>query len=186
MLPAMENPALRTRLAPMSMKQYHALVNAGELSNDVEFLEGSLVEKMPKTPKHKIIVMKLFNWLRAALPDDYLVQKEDPLTLDNSEPEPDIAIVRGKLDDFSASHPTRAELVIEVAVSSLDVDEAKAEIYAKGGIPEYVIIDAQNQRAIHYSGLLAGKYGEKAIHTGHLPLHFLELSLELDNFLPRK
>ena len=65
------------------------------------------------------------------------------MTLRDSEPEPDISVVRGQPEDWMSSHPATAHLVVEVAVSSAAVDEEKAEIYAEAGIPEYWLVRAE-------------------------------------------
>ena len=74
---------------------------------------------------------------------DAFVCKEDPLTLADSEPEPDLAVIDGKIKDYDYIRVTTARLVIEVSVSSLALDRAKAAIYAAAGIPEYWIVLAE-------------------------------------------
>ena len=59
------------------------------------------------------------------------------MTLNDSEPEPDVAVVPGSVEDYRSAHPSTAVLIIEVAVSSEDVDREKAELYASAGIKEY-------------------------------------------------
>ncbi len=63
-----------------------------------------------------------------------------PLTLADSEPEPDIAVVSGARDDYRNAHPPTAKLVIEVAISSVDIDREKGTFYAAADIDEYVIV----------------------------------------------
>jgi Uma2 family endonuclease len=60
--------------------------------------------------------------------------------LSDSEPEPDVAVVSGDRDDYRDTHPTTALLVIEVAVTSADLDREKANLYAAAGIEEYLIV----------------------------------------------
>jgi Uma2 family endonuclease len=95
---------------------------------------------MTKSPLHAYLISLLYEFFSARLPDNYLVRKEDPLTLATSEPEPDIAIVKGALKGFRSTHPSMAELVIEIALSSLELDREKAVLYAAAGIPEYWIV----------------------------------------------
>jgi Uma2 family endonuclease len=67
-----------------------------------------------------------------------------PLTLHDSEPEPDLAVVRASDVKSAARHPTTALLVVEVAADSLALDPSvKAAIYAAVGIPEYWIVDVE-------------------------------------------
>ena len=74
------------------------------------------------------------------LPLGCLLFSEAPLTVGDSEPEPDLFIAKGTHETFRRAHPTTAALVIEVAVSSLELDRLKALIYAEAGVPEYWIV----------------------------------------------
>jgi Uma2 family endonuclease len=146
----LENPKVREAVYPLSVDFYHQAGELGLIGEDVELLEGTLVKKMPKSPRHEWMVDFLQDRLRAGLPAGWRIRKEGPLTLARSEPEPDLAVVRGTLDDFKAGHPASAGLVIEVAVSTLDLDRQKAAIYAAAGVPEYWLVDpVQRQVEVH-------------------------------------
>lgn len=106
----------------------------------VELLDGALVEKMSKSELHVFLVHLLFQTLTSFCSGSLLVRKEDPITIGNSEPEPNISVVRGSLADFRRRKPTTAEFVIEVAISSLAIDRAKAADYAWAGISEFWLI----------------------------------------------
>jgi Uma2 family endonuclease len=131
----LELPEIRQRVARISVEDYHRL---GE--RPVELLRGTIVEKMSKSPAHFTTVEDLREILTGQIQPGYLLRTEGPLTFTDSEPEPDLCIVKGTKSDFRKSHPTTAELVIEVAVSSLEIDRVKAHIYAEAGIPEYWIV----------------------------------------------
>src|SRR5207302_9970880 len=88
------------------------------------------------------------------------VRREDPLTLADSEPEPDIAIVKGGAEDFFQAHPTTAELVIEVAVSSPTLDRENASLYAEAGVKEYWIVLGAERRVETYRRPEQGRYQE--------------------------
>jgi Uma2 family endonuclease len=60
---------------------------------------------------------------------------------------PDVAVVRGTLEDYRKEHPFSAELVVEVAVATLELDRDKAELYAAAGVPEYWIV-VPEERAV--------------------------------------
>jgi Uma2 family endonuclease len=62
------------------------------------------------------------------------------LTLAGSGPEPDIAVVAGCPEDYRTAHPATAAIVVEVAIATLGIDRAKADVYATAGIPEYWIV----------------------------------------------
>src|SRR5262245_3154115 len=136
----LELPAFRERVHRTSVEEYHRLGELGVLSEEVELLRGIVVTKMPKSPLHELVAQKLMQCLLATVPSDFVVRREGPLTLRDSEPEPDLSVVHGQPDDWAAAHPSTAHLVVEVAVSSAVLDEGKAEIYAEADIPEYWLV----------------------------------------------
>lgn len=138
----LEIESVRDRVHPLSVEDYHALGELGHVDERVELLRGVVVEKMSKSPLHSATVRHLLQILSSFLEGNpgLALLKEDPLTLRDSEPEPDLAIVSAaEANDFQ-HHPTTARLVIEVAISSIDVDLQKAPIYAEAGIPEYWLV----------------------------------------------
>src|SRR4051812_42839410 len=92
---------------PLSVEQYHQMIDAGVLTDDdpVELLEGILVFKMPKKPKHRFVIRKLAKAIEAVLPAGWFVQLQEPITLSNGEPEPDLSVIRGTDEDFITRHP---------------------------------------------------------------------------------
>ena len=140
MTPLVELPAVRRRLRPMTVETYHRLGDMGVLSKDVELLRGLVVTKMPKCPLHEFVSQMLMKLLLALLPPGFELRREAPLSIGGSEPEPDLSVIQGTPADWLHSHPTTAALVIEVAVTSADLDEGKASIYAEAGIPEYWLV----------------------------------------------
>ncbi|MBW8050412.1 MAG: Uma2 family endonuclease [Cytophagales bacterium] len=169
----LENESIRKMVLPITVEQYHHwLEEAGSIGEKTELLNGIIIEIMPKSPEHTYIVAELYELLRALIPEDLLIRKEDPLTFDRSEPEPDISIVEGKIKKYRFSHPDKALLVIEIAVSSLDIDRKKASIYAKANIPEYWLFDIKLKRVEVYSQPLEGSYRKKKIYniTDSIPL----------------
>lgn len=122
--------------------EYDALVEQGLLADSrVELLLGNLVEMTPQGPLHADVVAKLAAHLIRTLPADVQVRSHSPLAVsDDSEPEPDIAVVPG--GQYDRAHPTRALLVIEVAETSLQKDRGiKTALYATAGIPEFWIVN---------------------------------------------
>lgn len=149
-----EQQAIFERAFPISMEAYHFLYKQGLISEKTELLEGVVIEKAPKDPIHAEIVRRIFEFLKGI--KSFKVLKEDPINLNFSEPEPDIAIV--PKGDYSTAHPKEAKLVIEVANSSLALDRAKSYIYAKANIQEYIIINLQNNILEVYKTPLDGQY----------------------------
>ena len=87
--------------------------------------------------------MKTARALQAAFGIAAYVRTQGPIGLDaESEPEPDVAVVPGTVEDYGRVHPSRAVLVVEVSESSLVLDrEYKGSLYARGGVPEYWVLN---------------------------------------------
>jgi Uma2 family endonuclease len=158
MIDILESPGVRRRVAPISVESYHVLRDLGLVDVKTELVNGIIVEKMTKSPRHTLILHRLHDALAQGLPSGCLLRKEDPLTLAASEPEPDLAIVRGSIEDYAEQHPTTAELVVEVAVSSLELDRAKAADYAGAGIPTYWLVIPAERAIVVYTEPRAGGY----------------------------
>ncbi len=139
----LELPTVRARVHRMSVDEYHRASEAGAISENVELLRGIIFTKMAKSPLHEYVAQKLMDLLLALLPKGFKLRPERPLTLRDSEPEPDLSVVRGTPEDWVHAHPSTAELVVEVSISSAAVDEGKADIYAEAGIPEYWLVRAE-------------------------------------------
>ncbi len=132
---------------PISVDIYHRMIDGGLLAEGdrIELLEGVIVAMSPHSSEHARVVSALQKIFRA-LGDEWAVRCQLPLTLARSEPEPDLAVCPQPLEDAAARHPTTASLVAEVARSSLELDRAKASIYAEAGVIEYWLIDVLAQR----------------------------------------
>jgi len=148
MTPLLDLPAFRRRVHPMTVETYHRLGEMGALLEDVELLRGIVVTKMAKSPLHEFVAQVLMELLLKLLPPGFVVRPERPLTLGDSEPEPDLSVVKGRPHDWVRAHPTTAALVIEVAVTSVEIDEGKGAIYAEAAIPEYWIVQPEERRVI--------------------------------------
>jgi Uma2 family endonuclease len=132
-------------LRRIRVEEYHRMIEAGILDEDekVQLIEGMLVTMTPQGRAHAFVIQELNRILVRDLGDDLRVLSQLPLALaGDSEPEPDLAVVR-TADAASASrHPGSALLVVEVAGESLRFDrQTKAALYARAGIPEYWIVN---------------------------------------------
>jgi Uma2 family endonuclease len=118
----------------------------------------------------------LLKLLLALVPRGFEVRHEAPLTMRDSEPEPDLAVVRGQASDWIAAHPVTAQLVVEVAVSSAVVDEEKAEIYAEAGVTEYWLVRAEERTVAVYREPTREGYRSKVTLKAGDSLHCGSLS----------
>jgi Uma2 family endonuclease len=125
--------------------EYDRLIEIGFLSpgERVELLNGQLAVREPQSERHASAMRRVARALRAVLGDEWQVDSQLPIALDDmSEPEPDISVVPRAPDDYAAGHPTRPLLIIEIADSSYRIDHGyKSALYARAGIPEYWLVD---------------------------------------------
>ncbi len=91
----------------LGVEQYHAMVAAGIVGEDdpVELLEGWLVAKMTKKPPHTLAKGLVRDVIQRCLPAGWFIGSDDPLTTADSEPEPDVTVVRGERRDYRARNP---------------------------------------------------------------------------------
>jgi Uma2 family endonuclease len=119
-------------------------VDLGVFERDpVELIGGQLVVAEPHGSYHASAITAVDYAIRASLEPGWIVRVQLPVALDDeSEPEPDLAVVPGRPGDYRQSHPQRPALVIEVAESSLAFDRReKGSLYARGAIQDYWIVN---------------------------------------------
>ncbi len=182
----LDGPAIRRAALPLSIEAYHTPGGLGKIPEKTELLFGVVVEKRPKDPLHSALVARLHNLLSRALSDRYMLRQENPLTLDTSEPEPDLAVVDFRDDFYSQAHPRTAHLVIEVSNTTLDLDREKAEIYAMSNIPEYWIVNLKNgQVELFREPTPAGYQVHRRVPADELisPLVLPELEIKLSSLI---
>lgn len=143
-------------LLRFTVSQYHEMITAGILvdSDPVELLEGLLVKKMNKNPPHRIARGKARRAFEQTIPAGWYVDTQEPITTGESEPEPDVAIIRGRTEDYVDRHPGPADvaLLVEVAEESLPRDRTdKKRIYAKARIPVYGIVNLVDRQVEVYT-----------------------------------
>jgi len=128
----------------LSVDQYDRMVENGILpeTNRFELILGRIVEKEVKNPAHRVATQRTFDAIRQRLPSGWHVSKEDPVRIPKrrSEPEPDVSVVKGSIDDYTDQHPgpTSIVLVVEVTRSSVAKDRKLArftvELQARRGL----------------------------------------------------
>jgi len=142
---------LKTRR--FTVDEYHRMGEAGIFAEGdrIELLAGEIVEMSPIGPLHAGTVGRLTALFSARLGPEVLVWVQNPLLLrtEDSEPQPDVALLHPRPDFYTRSHPEAQDvyLVIEVADTSVVADrEVKFPIYAKAGVPEAWLLDVATQR----------------------------------------
>jgi len=143
-------------LRPITREEYHQ-VTAGEKT---ERIQGVIFNKMSKSPLHTKTLLFLYECISPILSKKYALQKEDPIALGDSEPEPDLAIV-DRPRSVNEDHPRSAHLVVEVSLTTKVFDSIKAAVYAVGNIPTYWNILPDEKKTVVYKNPQAGAYTAK-------------------------
>ncbi len=143
-------------MAPFSVARYQRMIEEGILTAEdkVELLENWVVNKMPRNPRHDSSVQRLLRPVLRTLPPAWDIRIQSAITIPDSQPEPDFAVVRGSAKDYDNRHPSASDigLLIEVADSSLLRDQRdKTRIYARADIPAYWIVNLVDQRLEVYT-----------------------------------
>jgi Uma2 family endonuclease len=132
-------------LRKWTREEYDRMLDCGILDEDsrVELIAGEIVTVAPQKSPHATAVGLGNDAMRLAVGPEFHVRSQMPLALGpDSEPEPDLAIVRGTIRDYADAHPDHAMLIIEVSDSTLAHDRVrKGSLYARSGIPEYWIVN---------------------------------------------
>lgn len=142
---SLAEPAVRR----WTVAEYHRAAEMGIFGPEerLELINGEIIRMSPQNGPHATGSTLAEGVIQEVFRAGYVVRIQKPLTLgEDSEPEPDIAVVRGKARDYLKAHPTTAELVVEVADSSLQFDRGKkAASYARAGTPEYWILNVPDR-----------------------------------------
>lgn len=140
----------------LSVDRYHSMIKNGILTDEdpVELLEGWLVFKMPKNPPHRAATRIVRMAIENILPSGWYVDSQEPIALFDSEPEPDVVVVRGDTRQYLDRHPGAEDiaLVVEVSDTTLQRDRSlKKRIYARAGIPIYWIVNLIDRQIEGYT-----------------------------------
>ncbi len=160
----LEHSDIRRRALPLTVATYHWMQQRGLVPRRAELIRGVIVEKMSKSPLHTRLTDHLRELLETWSEKRYWVRKEDPLTLADSEPEPDVSVVAGKRDDYTDAHPCTALLVVEVAVVSESSDREFIPIYAAAEVAEFWLVLASKQQIEVFTRPSGDAYQESRVY----------------------
>ena len=176
-----------------TVDEYHRMGEVGIFSEDdrVELLAGEIVEMSPIGPLHAGTVRRLTAIFSVRLETEVLVSVQNPLLLrtEDSEPQPDVALLHPRPDFYTHSHPEAQDvyLVIEVADTSVATDrEVKFPIYARAGVLEAWLLDVVMQRLeVHCQPTPDGYQAIRLLPRGEsiAPQAFPQLVLTVDALL---
>lgn len=154
--PATERTPLPEEIYRLNVDQYETMVAAGLFTEHdrIHLINGILVSKMTKKPPHVIASEKTRDALLRVVLKGWRVMVEAPVRIPRyNEPEPDLALARGKAEDYQTRHPEPADLalIIEVAESSLQQDRDLMLVYSRGGVPVSWIVNLVDRQVEVYS-----------------------------------
>lgn len=144
-------PFAGASLRKFTVDEYHEMIRTGILKegDPVELLQGYLVLKMARNPEHDGPMDLFEGAIGAMIPAGWFLRIQRAITLGESEPEPDYALVRGTRRDYLARHPEPKEIgiVVEISNTSLQRDRSeKSLIYALAGIPIYWVVNVEDRK----------------------------------------
>lgn len=178
-----------------TVAEYYRMAEVGILKPDerVELIEGEILVMPPIGPEHADNVDEFNEVLARYAPDRYRVRIQNPVRLsDESEPEPDVALLRRRPEGYGAAHPTPADvlLVIEVAHSSLEYDRnIKAHIYGRSGVPETWVRNLPEDCIERFTEPGPDGYAQHTVHhrgETMTPVVLPDLELAVADLLPNR
>ena len=147
----------------LTVEEYEQI--AGFLDDDrVELIDGYLVKKMVKNPPHVVACARIRAALARIAPAGWHTRPGEPIRIaGRTEPEPDVALARGVIDDYEPRHPEPGDiaLVVEVADTTLAKDRRRRRTYGPAGIPVYWIVNLASRRVEVYTGPSPDGYAQR-------------------------
>ncbi len=129
--------------------EYYHMAELGWFQGQkAELLEGEVVVTSPQGPLHYWCLQRVARVLAVHLPAQWTVRMQGPLDLGlQTEPEPDVAVVPARPDDYASAHPQTAGLIVEVSDTTLVSDRTrKGSLYARAAIADYWIVNLVDGR----------------------------------------
>ena len=176
-------------LTQWSVEDYHLMIAQGILTDrSVELIAGDIINMSPEGSTHRFINHRGIKYLRHLLGEQAEVMEAHPITLADSEPEPDIAIVRSPDTLYLDRHPLAEDVywLIEISDRTLAKDLGiKKKVYGQAGIPEYWVIDVTKRSLKVFKGLREQEYAiEQEYQTGIIiPLAFPNVQISVERLL---
>jgi Uma2 family endonuclease len=149
-----------------TVEEYHRMGEAGILHEDdrVELVGGEILEMAAIGSRHLACVNGLNRLLVGVVGDEAIVSVQNPVRLDGrGEPQPDLAVLKGRDYTDALPGPEDVLLVIEVSDTTLRYDrDFKLPLYARAGLPEVWIVDLKGEEIERHTS----PSGDGYRHTG--------------------
>ncbi|MFN5513608.1 MAG: Uma2 family endonuclease [Cyanobacteriota bacterium] len=171
-------------------EKYHQAIDSGIFLNDsLELLRGEIIVMAPEREPHAYFNTEVADYLRIKLRGKAKIRDAKPVTLpNNSEPEPDIAVVQPLGKEYLQHHPYPENifLIIEFSQATLSKDlNIKKDIYAEAEINEYWVVDLKYSQLRVFRGLDNGQYTtEQILTSGSISLlAFPDIFLQVEQLI---
>ena len=188
-----ENQASETKTAKWTLEDYHRMIDSGVLDDKhVELIRGDIIEMAPEGTPHASRSASAGEYLTMLLIEQAQIRQAHPITLPNqSEPEPDIAVVRRISSEYEDHHPYPEDIfwLIEYSKATLAKDlNLKSRTYAEANISEYWVVDLQQQVLVVFRKPNEGEYAERESYAeGDItPLAFPSVAISVDRIVRKK
>jgi Uma2 family endonuclease len=182
----LERPRAPTRRR-LDVDAYYKMAEAGILTDPhhVELIDGEIIDMAAIGSPHAAVTNRLLRHFARALRDETApVHVRSPLRLDaHNEPQPDLMLLRFRDDDYRASHPGAADvlLLVEVSETSLAYDRGvKLALYARFGVPEVWIVDLAGAAVEVFREPKDGAYASRQLLTDGLLVPALVPDVTID------
>lgn len=194
---AVNDFALESERSPevrlFTVEEYYRMGEAGVFDGDgqIELLAGRIYKLSPKKPLHSAAVGVAGKYLSKCIGEKASVRMQEPIHFDDySEPEPDVALVKPRTDEYSKSHPTPADclLLLEASLTTLKHDRSiKSRHYAAAGIKQYLILNLRTRELEDYREPGAEGYRAKYTYSTDESFNlvaFPDTQIKVDELLP--
>ncbi len=170
----------------LTVEEYHRMAEVGILPPEaqVELIEGEIIDMPPIGNRHASAVDRLAKRFILAVGESAFIRIQGPVRLGTrSEPQPGLAVLRPRPDEYRDSPPAAADvlLVVEISDATLRYDrDVKSKLYARHGIPELWLIDLEHKQLHVFRKPLQGDWHQSLLEcAGILRIPTLGIPIDL-------
>ncbi len=151
-----------------TVEEVQQMLDAGLFAGQrFELIDGDLIDKMGQNPPHAQAIRLVHRWLAKIL-DPGRIEMQLPIQAGGPDqkwslPEPDLAVLPERQDDYHFRHPRGEEVLLAVEVSDTTVrydQTGKRDLYARAGVREYWVLDLGERQLTLHRNPANGKYSE--------------------------
>lgn len=148
----------------LTVEEYFRMAEVGLLAREqrVELIDGEIFDMAPIGHRHTSLISRLHGRFARELAGQSCIWDQGTLRLSEfSAPQPDLALLKYREDEYGLSPPSPNDvlLIVEVSESSLAHDsKVKIPLYAQHNIPEVWLVNVAASRIHYFHAPTAGRY----------------------------